>query len=152
MNTYNLEQVVDFPTRIFKEKVSQLDNIFLDRTELQCISVYPIQNGLSDHEAQFLILDRIPISSQTALHKHKIRQINDETLANFQALLKKDTGETVYSARNVNNMFNKFHCTFLRYYEKSLPLVYRNHTENKNNWITKGIQISCRNKRDLYIK
>jgi hypothetical protein len=28
MNTYNLEQVVDFPTRIFKDKVSQFDNIF----------------------------------------------------------------------------------------------------------------------------
>jgi hypothetical protein len=86
MNTYNLEQVVDFPTRIFKDKVSQLNNIFLDRTKLHCISVYPIQNGLSDHDAQFLILDRTPISSQTALHKHKIRQINDETLASFQAL------------------------------------------------------------------
>jgi hypothetical protein len=69
MNTYNLEQVVDFPMRIFKDKVSQLDNIFLDRTKLHCISVYPIQNRLSDHDAQFLTLDRIPISSRTALHK-----------------------------------------------------------------------------------
>jgi exonuclease III len=33
MNTYNLEQVVDFPTTIFKDKVSQLDDIFLDRTK-----------------------------------------------------------------------------------------------------------------------
>jgi hypothetical protein len=89
MNTYNLEGVVDFPTRIFKDRVSQLDNIFLERTNLHCISVYPKQNGLSDRDAQFLILDRTPISSQTALHKHKIRQINDETLASFQALLKK---------------------------------------------------------------
>jgi hypothetical protein len=62
--------------------------------------------------------------------------------------LKKETWETVYSARNVN-MFSNFHCTFLRNYENSFPLVYRNHTEQKKNWIMKGIQISCRNKINI---
>jgi hypothetical protein len=67
----------------------------LERTKLRCISVYPIQNRLSDHDAQFLILDRTPISSQTALYKHKIRQIKDETLASFQTLKEGNMGDCI---------------------------------------------------------
>jgi hypothetical protein len=38
-NAYNLEQVVDFPTRMFKDKVTQIDSIFLDKAKQNCIAV-----------------------------------------------------------------------------------------------------------------
>jgi hypothetical protein len=46
MNAYSLEQVVDFRMRIFKNKVAQCDNIFLDKAKENWISVYPIKNRL----------------------------------------------------------------------------------------------------------
>lgn len=48
-------------------------------------------------------------------------------------------------------MFNNFHCTFLRHYENSFLTMYRSQREHKNNWITKGIEIPCRSKTNLYI-
>jgi len=41
MNAYNLEQIVDFPTRVSKNKGTSTDDTLLDRAKHNCISVYP---------------------------------------------------------------------------------------------------------------
>ena len=33
MNAYNLEKVQDFPVRIFNDKITQPDNMFLDKAK-----------------------------------------------------------------------------------------------------------------------
>jgi hypothetical protein len=55
MNAYNLEQIVDFCTRVSKNKGTKIDNIFLSNANLNCISGYPTINGLSVHDVQVLI-------------------------------------------------------------------------------------------------
>ena len=55
MKTFNLMQVVNFPTRICNNKGTLIDSIFLDKGKFNNISVHPFENGLSDHVAQFLI-------------------------------------------------------------------------------------------------
>jgi hypothetical protein len=88
MNTFNLEQVVDFSTIIFKDKVTQLDHICLNKGKYNYISVHPVNNGLSDHEVQFLVLDKTLTFTHTMPQKQKIRHINYQTITNFQALLR----------------------------------------------------------------
>jgi hypothetical protein len=61
MNTYNLIQLVNFPTRIRNDKGTLIDNIFLDFMRLNCYSVYPMKNGLLDHDAQILVLNKLQI-------------------------------------------------------------------------------------------
>jgi hypothetical protein len=39
---------------------------------------------------------------------------------------------------------------FLRIYYRSLPLMQTNKQSNQNSWITPGILIACKHKRDLY--
>jgi hypothetical protein len=73
----------------------------------------------------------------------KLRIINTETITNFQPLLEQEMWNAVYKADNVNK-FSLFLKTFLTIYENSFPIVCKRYeNSNNNNWITKGIRISC---------
>ena len=54
-------QAADFPMGISNNKGMLIDSIFLDSMKYGCISVYPLENGLSDHDEQILILENIKI-------------------------------------------------------------------------------------------
>jgi hypothetical protein len=81
----------------------------------------------------------------------KSRLINKETIQHFLGKLTNENWEEVYKLEGVNEIFNLFLYTFIIIYENSFP--FQNLTLNcKNNgWMTKGIQISCRRKKSLYI-
>jgi hypothetical protein len=92
MKTFNLTQVVNFPMRISNNKRMLIDSIFLDSS---CISVHPLENGLSDHDEQVLILKNIKIPFQKPAHKNKICIKHDQTTAKFQLLLKEEARDTL---------------------------------------------------------
>jgi hypothetical protein len=50
----------------------------------------------------------------------------------------------------VNCSFNNFHCTLIRHFENSFPSVLKSYKSKHNDWITKGITISCLRKRYLH--
>ena len=110
----------------------------------------PLINALSDHDAQLLTIKNIHTAKNKASLKQKTRLINSETLTSFQALLKQETWGTVYQTQDTNNMFNSFLNTFLKIFETCFPVKYRSAKEDKNDWITQGIKISCKHKRSLY--
>jgi hypothetical protein len=69
----------------------------------------------------------------------------------FQTLLKDESWDSIYNVSNVNEIFNNFQYTVLRYFETtSFPISYIDHKQIDNNWITRGIRIFCRKKRELY--
>jgi phosphoribosyl-dephospho-CoA transferase len=106
MNTFNLTQVVDFPTRTVNNNGTLIDNMFLDMTIYDKIQVKPFINGLSDHDAQIICLN---IGSQQSVSKKKkTRLINEQTIKYFQTLLKDETWNTVYKTTCVNEMYNRF--------------------------------------------
>ena len=80
MTTFNLTEVVTFPTRI-------CNNIFLDRGKFNNITVNALDNRLSDHIAQILTLVnmKVPISKQTYTRKTRVMDI--ESRNNFQSHL-----------------------------------------------------------------
>jgi hypothetical protein len=87
--------------------------------------------------------NKIPFKRKTIL-------INNETITNFQTLLKKETWERVYKVKDTNCMFNSFLCTFLNIFQASFPVTYKSTNNLRNDWITQGIKISCKHKRSLY--
>jgi hypothetical protein len=127
MNKYNLIQIVNFPTRRSNDKETQIDNMFLDSMRLNCYSVYPMENGLSDHNTQILILNKLQIPLRIINPKRKIRLINPETIAKFQMLLNEEAWDSVYNTDNIYSLFNCFHCTFLNIFENSFPITYRSY-------------------------
>jgi hypothetical protein len=58
LNTFNVTHTISFPTRIYHSKGSAINNIFIDNTRLHSFIVSPIVNGLSDHDAQYLVLKK----------------------------------------------------------------------------------------------
>jgi hypothetical protein len=75
---------------------------------------------------------------------------NDQTLNNFQSLLWEETWDPVYDMTNVNKVFNNFQCILLKNFENSFHAIYIGNRPN-DNWIMKGIKLSCKRKRELYI-
>ena len=57
LQSYNMFNVIDFPTRICNESASAIDSIFIDSTRINLFSVAAIYNGISDHEEQYLVLE-----------------------------------------------------------------------------------------------
>jgi exonuclease III len=54
--SYNLVKTVTFPTRFDQNSCSVIDNIFIDITKFEEYSVCPLNNRLSDHNAQIITL------------------------------------------------------------------------------------------------
>jgi hypothetical protein len=142
--------VVDFPTRIANNNESLLDTIFIDITIYDKIQIKPFVNGLSDHDTQIINLNKINLIPKQKVPKIKFRSINDTTISSFQKLLKEETWNQIYDSPDINETFNAFQDIFIRHFEASFPITYRNRRSKQNNWITKGIRTSCNKKRELF--
>jgi len=56
LKTYNLDYIVNFPTRRNGYTETTVDNIFLDRNKNENFIIEPYYNRLSDHDVQMLTL------------------------------------------------------------------------------------------------
>jgi hypothetical protein len=74
--TYNLTSVVNFPTRIQQYSATAFDNNFTEFIKMGNYSIYPIINGLSDHDAQSITLHSFNPSPPTKKCM-LIRKINE---------------------------------------------------------------------------
>jgi hypothetical protein len=83
LRTYNLKSAVYFPTRIAKNSTTLIDNIFINGSRnyniKQCV------NGLSDHDAQLILINNVIITKGTQKKFHK-REINKNSIAEFQLI------------------------------------------------------------------
>ena len=71
MKTYNLTQMIDFPTRITHCTETLLDVSFVDTSICTKIESIPFINGLSDHDAQITCLHQINTATQKVVQKKK---------------------------------------------------------------------------------
>jgi hypothetical protein len=56
LESYNLLAIVHFPTRVQNQSSTKVDNIFIDIHKSRNYTVQPLHNGLSDHDAEVLIV------------------------------------------------------------------------------------------------
>jgi hypothetical protein len=148
--TFNLRPTINFPTRIGCDISTLIDNIFINVHQYVGYETIPISNGLSDHEGQLLIIN---VSSKVIKEKHTYyhRKINNDSLYDFQMKLSFESWEPVFNSCDLNSSFNEFFNIFLRHFNFSFPLQ-RGFKQRSQPWITKGIIVSCKRKRDLYLK
>ena len=149
LNTYNLIGTVSFPTRVTNSSYSAMDNIFVDRKNNYTIR--PHINGLSDHDAQLITLKDLFQTVDTA-QPIIIRNINKSSIAEFLNLLSVELWEDVFSNNDVNVMFKNFLNMYIRCYNACFLKIY---TTNSKlvccEWLTRGIKISCKWKKELYV-
>jgi len=150
LDSYNISHLVNFPIRFQHNHISAIDSIFVNNAQLHQCNILPIHNGLSDHDTQCLLLKNLFIKKKKLSGKYKTRLFTTDAIGHFQKLLLEETWETGYQKHDVNSIFNKLLRVYLNIFEASFPIVYFN-KHNDNAWITKGIRISCRKKRSLYL-
>jgi hypothetical protein len=59
LQSYIMFHTIDFPTRTTKNFSSAIDNICIDYCKVNSFEVLPLINGLSDHDAPYLVLNQI---------------------------------------------------------------------------------------------
>jgi hypothetical protein len=66
---------VHFPTSVQNLSNTAIDNIFIDNYKFTKYTVFPIYNGLSDHDYQLLTIKGINLLAVNH-HSYSIRNIN----------------------------------------------------------------------------
>jgi hypothetical protein len=145
---YNLTSIVNFPTRTVNGSSTAIDNFFIDLSRNYTIK--PLVNGLSDHDAQLLVMENVIMPAQE-LTSFYIRNFNDHSIHDFLLQLSMENWEDVFTGNNLNIIFNKFLDTYLKIFNTCFTKKTLHPMHKYNPWITRGIKISCHNKRILYL-
>jgi hypothetical protein len=66
--------------------------------------IYPLTNGLSDHDAQLLKTNKVQ-KHEKECHAYLQRKINKDTIAYFQLKLSQEIWETIFDGKDVNKYF-----------------------------------------------
>jgi hypothetical protein len=111
--SYGLFSIVTFPTRIQKKSHTIIDNVFINTIKFNTFSIHPSINGLSDHDAQCLIMyDILKYNLNTnALFNRKFDKLS---IADFNKKLSYALWDNVFSENDVNSSFNNFLNTYLK--------------------------------------
>jgi hypothetical protein len=147
---FGLYSTVDFPTRIYNNSITAVDNIFINTANQNSISVYPWINGLSDHDAQIIVLHDIAI--RTCEKKlYFCRRFNRAAVTDLNIKLSYESWNDVFSYNDVNVSFNKFLNTYLTIFYSSFPTKTVHGSSFSKAWLTQGIKSSFINKREFYL-
>jgi len=117
----NLHSAVSFPTRINNKSSTITDNIFIDKLKNPDYSIIPISNGLSDHDAQIILLRNTDLSIRQRQSISK-RTFNNTAIAQFKTNLSYESWSNVFNDGDLDSSFNSFLNTYLRIYYNSFPL------------------------------
>jgi len=147
--TYGLYSTIQFPTRITNCSASTTDNIFINTVKFNDFIVHPLINGISDHDAQTIVLHDIIIQNESN-YFYFTRKFNKSLALDFNIKLTYESWDSVFSYNDVNLSFNDFLNTYLRTFYSSFPMKKIHYTSHTKAWLTQGIKISCINKRKLF--
>jgi hypothetical protein len=142
--SYNLTNIVDFPTRTDKEASS-----IIDKSKFHNYTTVPSINGLPDHNAQLSTISITHKKVQKESYYYK-RKINSHTIADFQLKLSYENWDSIFGEEDVNRLFIHFHNIYTRTFNSSVPLMPINKKVHPNTWITKGICTACHHKKILH--
>ena len=138
--SYSLHNTVQFPVRIQGNSHTLIDNIFINTFKHDEFSLYPVLNGLSDHDAQIIIISTIPIHDSRNLF-HYSRKIDKYSVNNFKLQFNYELWEEIFTTDNVNINFNNFLNTYLRLFYACFPIKKFNHKHYAKAWITPAIKL-----------
>jgi hypothetical protein len=150
--SYDLSPIVHFPTRVQNQSCTTIDNIFIDIHKNISYTVCSLYNGLSDHDAQLLIIKDVN-PQLSNYYTYIISNIHRYSIKDFKIRLSYKSWDSIFSNNSnmdVDSLFNMFLNNYLRIFYTSFPLKKVTEKVNKNHWITPGIRISCNHKK-IYI-
>jgi hypothetical protein len=106
--TYNMFRVVDFPTRITTNSSTAIDSIFVDCSGLNKLHMFPVINGLSDHDAQYLTINNIVTCRKNKSGLIKRRIVSEPGVLTFKEMLSNESWDSVFRNVEVKKSFDIF--------------------------------------------
>jgi hypothetical protein len=146
LHNYNFTAHIVSPTR----KKTCIDQIASNIKDADSRVIYL---GLSDHEtAQLITLKTHKQKAFTTWFEYR-RDYNDHNVSQFTKHISSIYFSEVLESSNITEAFSKFYETVLLFYRLCFPLikVKVNNRANTLKWLTRGLKLSCRTKRKLYI-
>jgi hypothetical protein len=141
--------LLTFQQELVTAHLLQSITFLLINLKISIFTFKPLPYGLSDHDAQILMLHDIKIQNLKAHHYTK-RLINEFTTSEFKLNLSYESWDAFFTEDNVDSIFNSFLNTYLRIFYYSFPLKKVYHSQHNKAWITTGLKISSQHKRHLY--
>jgi hypothetical protein len=111
--SYSFYNIVDIPTRIDNKSSTAIDGIFINKNTFYDYSIITVVNGLSEHDAQLLLLNNLEIQKSKYCCYTKC-QINKVNIENFKFNLSFKTWDEIFTDGEVDKIFNSFLDTYLR--------------------------------------
>jgi hypothetical protein len=112
--------------------------------------VYSLVNGMSDHDAQIIVLRDIIIPNGNN-YFYCTRKFSKSLVLDFNFKLTYKSSDKVFSYDDVNLSFNNFLNIYLRIFYSSFPIKKVHYTSHTKVWLTQGIKNSCISKRKLFL-
>jgi hypothetical protein len=100
--------IVEFPTRSGLNSQTANDSVFNDTSTIGKYKIYPLINGLSDHDAQLLILSKGGKKEEDCHIYIKIK-INKYTIADCQLKLSHEIWEQVLHVCTVHQQYQSLY-------------------------------------------
>lgn len=155
MSEYNFKQHINKPTRITKTTSRCLDHIYTNFDDKFIIQTSVEELGFCDHASTSINL-KIPqqnINNKTCWYTKKRLYNNKKNISNFRQKLSSIEWKNVLKPNvNINTNYEIFHNILDKLLNENIPKIKIKLRTNFNKyWITKGIKISCKNKRLLKI-
>ena len=150
MASYCLYSTVQFPTRILNNSYSAIDKIFICKVKNDDYTVYPLVNGLSDHDALIIVIYNITIQNYTNFF-YISRNIDKFSVLDFKIKLIYESWTNVFTDDNVNTMFNNFLNTHLRIFYSSFPVRKIHYKSITKARLTSGMKTSRQNIRRFFL-
>ena len=149
LHSFCLECTVEFHTRLTSTSHTSIDNIFLDKKSLKS-QAYPLINGLSDHDAQLVVISNPTqsLAKSTVIYKKVLDKTSVQKLIKSLSIV---SWEVVFSNDDINTTFNSFLDIYLKLIHSSFPRkrIKLNLVRSKP-WLSRGIKISCEKKKNYY--
>jgi hypothetical protein len=105
--SYGLCSTIQFPTRIQNNTHSVIDNIFINTLKFNDFSLFPIINGLSDHDAQEIIIHNI-FEQNCDNYFCFNRSIDKSSIIDFNTKLSYEVLEDIFAENDVNTILMVF--------------------------------------------
>jgi exonuclease III len=137
--SYSLYSTLQFPMRIQDNSHTLIDSIFINTYKHEEIVVYPLVNGLSDHDAQVVNISSIPMYDSGKLYNYK-RKFDKYSINEFRLQLSYELWENVITKNDVNISFNNFLNTYLGFFYTSFPTKKVSQTRHTKARITPAIR------------
>lgn len=150
----NFTQTITEPTRVTRTTATLIDNIFINYDRY--LKGFVIDTALSDHYGQVIGLSEnkkeISSSNNKCSKERSIGRIFSESkLDQFAYEISHFSWDDVYRISDCDAAYTVFLSKISKLMEIVFPLKDKKGLVRKKSWITRGIKISSKNKRALYI-